>query len=70
MFDKLMEEKYIYFGVVKLPLRLVQTEDFITKDANKLIETYGRNVSDMPPLIIRFVKDKFYAEVQKEMFWV
>lgn len=30
--------------------------------------TYGRNVSDMPPLLVRFEKKKFYAMVQKEMF--
>lgn len=68
MSDKFMEVEYIYFGVAKLPLRLVQTEDFITKDVNKLVEIYGRNVSDMPPLIIRFVKGKFNVAVQTEMF--
>ena len=68
MSDELMDEEYIYFGVAKLPLRLVQTDDLIVKDANKLVETCGRNVSDMPPLIIRFVNGKFYVAVQSEMF--
>ena len=68
MSDELMEGEYIYFGVAKLPLRLVQTEDLMTKDFDKLIETYGRNVSDMPPLFIRFEGGKFYVDVQKELF--
>lgn len=41
MSDEIMEGEYIYFGVAKLPLRLVQTEVLIAKDVNKLIETYG-----------------------------
>lgn len=68
MYDELIEEKYTYFGLVKLPLRFVQTEGLAAEDVNKLVETYGRNVSDMPPLVIKFVKNKFYVAVQTEMF--
>jgi hypothetical protein len=68
MSEELMKDEYIYFGVAKLPLRLVQTEGFIVKEVNKLVETYGRNVSDIPPLVIRFAKGKFYIAVQTELF--
>jgi hypothetical protein len=66
--DDLMQGEYIYFGVAKLPLRLVQTDDSMTNDVNKLIETYGRNASDIPPLLIKFEGGKFYVDEQKELF--
>lgn len=65
---QLMEEACIYFGVAKLPLRLVQTEDMAEYDSNRRIETFGENVADMPPLIIQFEMGKFYVMMQKEMF--
>jgi hypothetical protein len=68
MSDELMKEDYILFGVVKLPLRLVQVEGLVLEGVNNLIETYGRNVSDMPPLVFKFVKGNFYAAIQQEMF--
>lgn len=68
LYDELTEELYTYFGIVKLPLRLIQAESFTSADVNKLIETYGRNVSDMPPLVIKFVENKFYVTEQTEMF--
>lgn len=68
MSDELMEKDYIYFGIAKLPLRLVQDEGFIKEDTNKLVETYGSNAPDIPPLIIKFVQGKFNVAVQTEMF--
>lgn len=61
-----MVEECIYSGIVKLPLRLIQTEDMPEYNSNK--ETFGENLSDMPPLIIQFNMGKFYVTVQKEMF--
>lgn len=68
LYAKLTEEEYVYFGVVKLPLRLVQPKGYVACDLDKQAETYFGNMSDMPPLVIRFENDKFYVPVQTEMF--
>jgi Mor family transcriptional regulator len=68
MSNELMEGEYIYFGVVKLPLRLVQSEATTLQEENKLIEKQNREGSNNCPLIIRFENNKFYVEVQKERF--
>lgn len=67
IYKELMEEEYTYFGVVKLPLRFVQAEGLIEEDINELVGTYGADASEMPPLVIKFEKGKFYPAVQTEM---
>ena len=56
----------MYFGVIKFPLRLIQTNDvkLEDKDINKL----DRNVVDLPPLIITYEIGKFYCMLQKDDF--
>lgn len=66
--DRLMEKDFIYFGVAKLPLRLVQENYTIEANISKEAEVSGQNSADMPPLIIEFNSGKFYALTQTEMF--
>lgn len=65
---QLLEWECIYFGVVKLPLRLVHTEDTAEFDSNIQMETIGENIEDMPPLLIQFEMDRFYIMMQRQLF--
>jgi Mor family transcriptional regulator len=70
--DKLSEElikgEYIYFGVVKLPLRFVQTEEIIAKEDNVSEEVDVIEEAERPPLIIKYVQKKFYTAVHQKKF--
>jgi hypothetical protein len=66
--EQLMEEEYIYYGVVKLPLRLVQTEVIAEFDSYNPMDLFGEGKADLPPLLIKFELGKFYVMIQKEMF--
>lgn len=66
--EQLIGEENIYFGVIKLPLRLVQANGIDEIDYDELLKTYGGNISEMPPLIIRFVNNKFHVLIQNDMF--
>lgn len=68
MSNQFMQKEFIYFGVAKLPLRLIHSEGLSKENINKLAEMHGINGAGMPPLIIRFVKEKFNVVVQKDLF--
>ncbi|ULL17028.1 hypothetical protein DVH26_22850 [Paenibacillus sp. H1-7] len=60
-----MQGEAIYFGVVKFPLRLIQSEGM------KLVEAQVEEPNEpaaLPPLIIEYEKGKFYSYLQKELF--
>lgn len=63
----IMESEYLYYGVVKLPLRLVQTEGLDDFHSAKL-EEYGETTTDFSPLLIQYEKGKFHTLVQSELF--
>lgn len=62
----LMKEDPIYFGVVKFPLRLIQS-DGMNIGGNHVDES-NFNAAALPPLIIKYEEGKFYSIVQKELF--
>lgn len=60
-----MKEPPLYFGVVKVPLRLILREgsdsgDFVTSEPIGL-------VSDFPPLLIQYECGMFYCPVQQQL---
>ena len=57
------KKEYLYFGVVKFPLRLVQDDDGIEIDKEQVGE-------DPPPLLIQYIEGKFSCIVQKELLAV
>ncbi|MDR9855102.1 CD3324 family protein [Paenibacillus sp. VCA1] len=65
-----MEEKNVYFGVVKFPLRLVQLDGIEVWGnaigADEPDET-GDHAADLPPLLIQYEEGKFYCIEQKDM---
>ena len=61
----LKDEEYIYFGVVKFPLRLIQWDGSIGESD---VDAYHFNGSALPPLIITYEEGKFYSIVQNELF--
>ncbi|WP_306293538.1 CD3324 family protein [Paenibacillus sp. 32352] len=58
-----IKEDHLYFGVVKLPLRLVQY------DGAELEEEHGieEDTAALPPLLIQYEAGKFYCIVQQEL---
>lgn len=59
-----IKEEHLYFGVVKLPLRLIQ-RDGIEIEENHVDE--DNDVAATPPLLIQYEEGKFYCIVQKEL---
>ncbi|MFK7693221.1 CD3324 family protein [Paenibacillus sp. HJGM_3] len=60
----LVKEDPIYFGVVKLPLRLVQRDGLCMKENH---DETNLNITDRAPLIIRYDEGKLYSVVQQEL---
>ncbi len=54
----------IYFGVVKLPLRLIQRDGFVIGHSQASVT---EDYSALPPLIIEYTQGKFYCAEQKEL---
>lgn len=61
----LIKEDYIYFGVVKFPLRLIQN---VGMNIESNIDEINFNVVALPPLIIKYEDGKFYSIVQQKLF--
>lgn len=64
--NEFIKKDYIYFGVAKIPLRLIEL-DHEKVDSNKLIKTYGNTVRETEPLIIRFKNNKFFVDHQYDI---
>lgn len=54
------------FGVVKFPLRLIQTEGLNIDENRSAI--HNLNEAALPPLMIEFEEGKFYSTLQQELF--
>ncbi|MFC5528176.1 CD3324 family protein [Cohnella yongneupensis] len=55
---------HLYFGVVKFPLRLIQTDGI---EENRRQEDQD-HLFEGPPLLIQYEQGKFYCTEQKELF--
>jgi hypothetical protein len=55
----------LYFGIVKLPLRLIQRAEFNIGEADA---DANESLSTLPPLIIEYHQGKFYCAEQKALF--
>lgn len=64
--NKYLKADFISFGIAKIPLRLIQPE-FEKLNCKELKKTYGNNVRETEPLIIRYEKNNFFADIQNEM---
>lgn len=64
--NKYIKANYISYGVVKIPLRLIQPESDKV-NCKMLKKTYENNVRETEPLIVRYEKNKFYADIQNEI---
>lgn len=64
--NEFLLKEYIYFGIVKIPLRLIQLENEIV-NSKVLIKMDGNTVKEIEPLIVRFEKDRFFVDIQKEI---
>ncbi|MFD0672748.1 CD3324 family protein [Cohnella sp. GCM10027633] len=56
--------EYLYFGVVKLPLRLIQTSGIDQLP----VEVDAMDVTANAPLIVQYEQGKFYCTEQRELF--
>ncbi|WP_339320992.1 CD3324 family protein [Paenibacillus sp. FSL W8-0194] len=65
-FYDFMEEKHVYFGVVKFPLRLIQVDGEQATGADEENEP-DDHAADLPPLLIQYEEGRFYCIEQKEM---
>ena len=64
--NEYLKADFISFGVAKIPLRLIQLEDEMV-NCKMLKETYGNTVREIEPLIVRYAKNRFFADIQNEM---
>lgn len=63
--NKYLKIDFISFGVAKIPLRLIQSEEKV--NCKVLKKTYGNNVREIEPLIVCYEKNKFYVDIQNEI---
>lgn len=59
-------KQYLYFGVVKFPLRLIQRDELNVDEFNA-VESEQQDLPSLPPLIIEYTQGKFYCTKQKEL---
>ncbi|WP_306431051.1 CD3324 family protein [Paenibacillus sp. XY044] len=60
-----IEEKHSYFGVVKFPLRLIELNGIGLEEDGA--DEADDQAADLPPLLVEYVKGKFYCIEQKEI---
>lgn len=65
-----MDEKHVYFGVVKFPLRLIQLDGIGGRE--NATEEHGADdpedhAAELSPLLIQYEEGKFYCIEQQEM---
>lgn len=63
-----MKEEYLYFGVVKFPLRLIQRDGIDTGENHA--DEEGGHAAALPPLLVLYEEGKFHCIVQKELLAV
>ncbi len=61
----LMNEDFLYLGVVKFPLRLIRIEEYDIRE--NLAEESEDDVSAPPPLLIEYGEGKFYCTAQQAL---
>lgn len=54
-------QQYLYFGITKMPLRLICEEEVFEGDLSEVVE--------QEPLIVRYRQKHFYLQGQRELFW-
>lgn len=64
--NKYFKADFISFGVAKIPLRLIQPE-YEMVNSKVLKKVHGYNVKETEPLIVRYEKNRFFADIQNEM---
>lgn len=65
LLNEISRDDLIYFGVVKLPLRLIQSSGHDYNDTHKIHD--NSKLSNDPPLIINFEAGKLYCEAQRDL---
>ncbi|WP_308635853.1 CD3324 family protein [Paenibacillus silvisoli] len=63
--QELLNEECTYFGVVKFPLRLIQTEGL--KPVGAKGDDVQADAAARPPLLVKYEEGKFYTIVQSEL---
>jgi hypothetical protein len=64
--DEFVKQEHLYFGVFKLPLRLIERDE-LTENGKDPAGVLDEDVASLPPLVIHYTEGKFHCHVQKEM---
>jgi len=61
-----MNEDYLYFGVVKFPLRLIQLDGMKLEEIPA--DRTDGDLTELAPLLVRYVEGKFHCIIQNDLF--
>lgn len=61
----LMNEDFLYLGIIKFPLRLIQLEEYDIRE--NIADESEDDVFALPPLLIEYGEGKFYYTAQQEL---
>ncbi|TYP76796.1 hypothetical protein [Paenibacillus methanolicus] len=63
--DALTKDEYLYFGVVKFPLRLIQPNG--VDSGGSLSNGTAEHLADSPPMLVRYEEGKFHCIEQLDL---
>ncbi|MFB9324503.1 CD3324 family protein [Paenibacillus aurantiacus] len=64
--DAFTQDEYLYFGVVKFPLRLIQLNGINIEECLSL--GTGEHLAESPPLLVQYDAGEFHCTVQTDLF--